>query len=197
MLGWEKFAAILSGSFLIASGIDFFLVPFRVLDGGIIGISLILNYLFGFRIGLTVILCSVPIFVIAWRSYRDYFYNSLHGMLISSLMIDLVEPFQYHFHYFIELPPLTSSIIGGLLIGTGIGIMLRFRTSTGGTDLLAHFLSRLFSVNVGAIIFMIDGMIISAGGLLLSADTFFLSILSILAGGVATGFCTMGMNTAK
>jgi uncharacterized membrane-anchored protein YitT (DUF2179 family) len=69
--------------------------------------------------------------------------------------------------------------------------MLRYETSTGGTDLLAQYLSLIVSLNVGVLIFIIDGIIICLGGLLLSAETFVLSILTITAGGVATTLCTI------
>ncbi len=69
--------------------------------------------------------------------------------------------------------------------------MLRNGISTGGTDLLAQYFSKLVSLNVGVLIFIVDGLIICLGGLLLSAETFLLSILTITAGGVATSFCTL------
>ncbi|MNY74385.1 hypothetical protein D3C86_2134050 [compost metagenome] len=69
--------------------------------------------------------------------------------------------------------------------------MLRFKASTGGTDLLAKFLKRYVPLNVGVIIFLTDILIIGAGGLLISKETFFHSVLTIFSGGVATGLCTM------
>ncbi|SDN93993.1 Uncharacterised 5xTM membrane BCR, YitT family COG1284 [Paenibacillus sp. yr247] len=187
----NKIIAILLGNLFIAIGINFFLMPFKVLDGGVIGIALIINYLSGVKVGLIMILSSIPIFTLAWFYYRDIFYNSVYGLITSSLFIDILEPFQDRFLHYIELTPFSSSVIGGFIVGTGIGIMLRYETSTGGTDLLAQFLSKLVIINVGVFIFVIDGIIICIGGLLLSAETFVLSILTITAGGVATGLCSM------
>lgn len=186
-----RIAAIIAGSLLIAIGIHFFLMPFKLLDGGMIGVALILNYLFGAKVGLTIIVCSIPIFALAWFRARALFYLSLHGMLVSSFVIDLMEPYHYYFMYYIELGPLSSALIGGLLIGTGFGVMLRNGSSTGGMDLLAQMIADTVPVNVGALIFIIDGVIVCLGGLLLSAETFVLSIVSIAAGGVATALCTM------
>ncbi|MNP64131.1 hypothetical protein D3C76_1596030 [compost metagenome] len=76
-------------------------------------------------------------------------------------------------------------------MGTGLGLMLRFEASTGGTDLLAKFIKRYIPLNLGVIIFLTDALIIGAGGLLISKETFFHSILTILSGGVATGLCTL------
>ncbi|WP_175639080.1 YitT family protein [Metabacillus schmidteae] len=172
------------GSIILSIGINLFLTPYKVLDGGIIGIGLILHYLLGLKAGLMIIFLSIPIFFIAWIYYRKYFYNSLHGMLISSFFIDLMKPFSGIIH----LAPLISSIIGGILVGLGIGLMLRIGTSTGGTDLLAQFLFEKTGINVGILIFFIDAVVILLGGLLISGETFLLSCVTILAVGLTTTF---------
>lgn len=186
-----RFGVILIGSLLVATGTNFFLVPYKILDGGIIGIALIINYLFEVKIGIAILLCSFPIFLIAWRKERDIFFNSVLGLMTSSFLIELLGPLQYHFLYYFEFGSVSSAIIGGFLMGTGLGIMLRFKASTGGTDLLAQFIKKYLPLNLGLIIFLTDFIIIGAGGLLISKETFLHSILTIVAGGVATGLCTL------
>lgn len=186
-----RYLIILLGSLLVAAGTNFFLVPYKILDGGIIGIALIINYLSDAKIGVAIILCSFPIFLLAWLKERDIFYNSVLGLLVSSFLIELLGPLQYHFLYYFEFGSISSAIIGGFLMGTGLGIMLRFKASTGGTDLLAQFIKKYVPLNLGFIIFLTDFMIIGAGGLLISKETFFHSILTIVSGGVATGLCTL------
>lgn len=84
-----------------------------------------------------------------------------------------------------------SAILGGVGIGMGIGIMLRFGISTGGTDLLAQYISKLTYLNVGLIIMIIDFMIIAMGGFLISMETFLLSLITIIVGGIVTGFIAL------
>ncbi|MGM0876010.1 MAG: YitT family protein [Bacillota bacterium] len=182
----KKGIIIIIGSTLISLGINYFLVPYKVLDGGIIGIGLIVNYLWGLKAGLMIILFSIPIFLIAWFGYRDYFYNSLHGMIISSLFIDFLHPVKAFFY----IDAVFSSILGGILVGFGIGMMLKYKTSTGGTDLVAQFLSDKTGVNVGILIFLIDAVVILSGGLLFSTDTLLLSIITILFVGITTSLFT-------
>lgn len=83
-----RYAIILLGSLLIAAGTNFFLVPYKILDGGIIGIALIINYMSGAKIGLAIVLCSLPIFLLAWLKERDIFYNSVLGLLTSSFSLN-------------------------------------------------------------------------------------------------------------
>ncbi|RFB14968.1 hypothetical protein DZB84_13740 [Bacillus sp. HNG] len=188
-----KAVAILVGSITIAMGINLFLIPNKVLDGGIIGLGLIISYLFHTNAGFSIMILSIPIFAISWFKYRSYFFNSLHGMLLSSFFIDLFHNFnQIRLH----ISPILSSFTGGILIGFGIGFMLRYQTSTGGTDLLAQFLSDIVKMNVGIIILIIDIFVICLGGLFVSTETFFLSALTILAGGITTSLCTWNLSSS-
>ena len=187
--------AVLLGSILLSIGINFFLVPFELLDGGIIGISLIIKYLTGMKPGLAIIFLSIPIFALAWFYNKRYFYNSLSGMLFSSFVIDLLSSSRAFIP--LHIPPVFSSILGGIFVGLGIGIMLRHETSTGGTDLLAQFLSKIFKINVGIMIFIIDALVICLGGLLLSKETFLLSSLTITVVGLFTSLCTWNDERTK
>lgn len=191
LLMLQKVATIALGSMLLAIGVNFFLVPYQVLDGGILGIALILSYITNLNVGFASVLCSVPIFALSWFRHRKLFFSSLQGLLISSILIDAIQPFQYHFVFLFELSAPVSSVIGGLLLGTGFGILLRYNLSTGGTDLIAHFVStRIKRINVGIVLFAMDAIIISIGGILFSVETFLLSAMTISAGGLATGLCT-------
>ncbi|OZM58729.1 hypothetical protein CIB95_00715 [Lottiidibacillus patelloidae] len=183
----KKGIAIIIGSFLLGIGINGFIVPYHLLDGGMVGIGLIMKYIWGYKVGLTIIILSVPIYLMAWIYYRSYFFNSLHGMLVSAFVIDLLGPLRYSFH----LPPLYSALLGGLLVGTGVGLMLRFETSTGGTDLIAQLLTQWISLNVGILIFLIDTVIIMIGGFVFSKEILLYSIITISAVGFATSSMTL------
>jgi uncharacterized membrane-anchored protein YitT (DUF2179 family) len=185
-------AIILSGCILLSLGINGFLIPNKVLDGGVIGLGLICNYLWGFEAGLSILLMSIPIFALAWFKDRGYFFSSLHGLLLSSILIDILNPIS---GILPQIDPAIGSIAGGVLVGLGIGIMLRYGTSTGGTDLLAQFIADLSGINVGIVILLIDCLVISIGGMLISGDTFMLSIIAVLTVGLVTSLCTY--RTAK
>ena len=92
MYFFHKTLIILVGSVLVGIGINFFLVPFHLLDGGGIGIGLIMHYLWNIKVGIAIMCISLPIFLIAWMHYRSYFYNGIHGLLFSSVVIDFLYP---------------------------------------------------------------------------------------------------------
>ncbi len=90
----------------------------------------------------------------------------------------------------VVLDPLLSAVIGGVLVGAGIGLMLREETSTGGTDLLAQFIARWTNWNVGIIIFVIDACIISAGSMIIDSVPFVHSLVVVTVVGAVTTMLT-------
>ncbi|WP_308161975.1 YitT family protein [Bacillus sp. ISL-75] len=186
----EKITAMLLGSLLLSLGVNGFLVPYHLLDGGVIGLGLLIHYFYGWPTGLSIILLSLPLYVLAWFFERRYFYYSLHGLIISSFCIDFLS----FMNGKIQLGILPSTIIGGLLVGIGIGLMLRYETSTGGTDLLAQILTKFTSINVGIIIFLIDGLVITSGIQIVGLENFFYSLLTIICVGLMTTLTVSGNN---
>ncbi|WP_409304489.1 YitT family protein [Peribacillus sp. SCS-155] len=183
----EKIAAILVGSLLLGIGVNFFLAPYRLMDGGLVGLGLLIHYHFGFPVGLSMICISIPLYIYAWNYGKSLFFHSLHGLLISSFCIDLFSEFKVYW----ELPIYISAIIGGILIGLGVGLMLRYETSTGGTDMLAQILAERTAINVGVLIFIIDGCIIISGLKIVGLNIFLYSCLTILTVGIFTSITVM------
>lgn len=87
----QKALTLFIGSLLVAIGVNLFLVPFGLLDGGAIGISLIIHYAMGVKVGLTFLIVSIPIFMLAWKYYRSFLQRNPwhvafipnHGFIIS------------------------------------------------------------------------------------------------------------------
>ena len=178
----QKILAILIGSLVLGIGINGFIVPHHLLDGGLIGIGLIFHYYYHFPTGLTMIFLSIPLYFFSWFFDKRYFFYSIHGLLVSSFLIDVLSFLRNYF----TLDILPSAIIGGILIGCGIGIMLRYETSTGGTDLLAQILSNMVSINVGLLIFIIDGIVILLGYKVVGLEKFLYSFITIIFVGIMT-----------
>lgn len=178
----KKGLAILLGSLLIALGVNYFVIPNHLVDGGIMGIGLIAKYAFGVKPGLTIILISIPLYALAFFYSRTYFFNGIHGLLVSSFFIDWFQPLAA----WEPAPMLVSALIGGVMIGTGIGVMLHSEISTGGTDLIALIVSNITKVNAGVFIFLMDCVILFSGWLIIPEVTFFHSALMVITIGVTT-----------
>lgn len=174
--------AILCGSFLMAVGINYFIIPHHLFNGGFIGLSLIAKYTLGFKPGLTLIILSLPIYIYAWFKFRIYFYNGMHGLLVSGFLIDLFYPLSA----WNRLSLLESSIWGGIIVGAGISMMLSVKASTGGGDLLALMIAHHSMLNVGIIILFMDIIVILIGGISMKDSAIFYSFIMVLIIGITT-----------
>jgi uncharacterized membrane-anchored protein YitT (DUF2179 family) len=183
---FNGFYILVLGSVLVGIGINLYFVPHHFLDGGMIGIGLIFHYWFGFKPGLTIILLSIPLYCLAFIKDRPLFYNSIHGLWLSSFMIDFFHRWK-DFHI---LPPLLSAFIGGAFVGIGIGLMLRADSATGGTDLLAQLIGKSSGFNVGKLIFAIDSVVLLIGWSIIGLESFLYSLFAISTVGFFTTILT-------
>jgi uncharacterized membrane-anchored protein YitT (DUF2179 family) len=182
----KKLAVIGFGSTMIGIGINGFILPFHLINGGFFGISLLLNYLWGIKAGMTFIALNIPVYLFAFKSDPHYFYNGLMGAIISGLMLEVLVPLNGT----IQLPIMSSVMIGSSLIGIGVGVMLRAHISPGGMDLLALLISKWSKVNVGVILFAIDAVIIVTGLITLQETRLFYSLLIVSIVGLLASIIT-------
>jgi len=175
----------------MAIGINVFLVHHQLLDGGTFGMGLVLHYLTGVPVGLVVIVLSIPVFIIAWMYHRPFFYNSVHGMLFSSFMIDLTYHPLYGLGTYLDQNPIVSAVLGGLFVGSGIGLMLHFDSSIGGSDLLCQMVANRANLNPGIVIFFIDFIIVCTGSLFVKEGSLFLSCITVICVGTMTSLLSV------
>jgi uncharacterized membrane-anchored protein YitT (DUF2179 family) len=173
-------------SILIGVGINGFIIPIHLINGGLWGVSLIINYLLGYKIAITFLCLNVPIYLLASLYDKAYFVYGLMGITISSIIIGLLTPLQFLIH----LPTIHSVILGGTAIGIGVGFMLREHISPGGIDLLALLISKWLSINVGVALIVLDLIIILIGVMILRDERLLYSIIIISIVGLSTTILT-------
>jgi len=155
---------ILLGCAVIGLSYPLFLIPHHFVPGGVSGIAIIANYFAGLPVGALIIVLNVPIFLLGLKTMgKKYVLNSLAGMVISSVFIDL-------FDKVVKIRPATddavlAAIYGGVMLGVGLGIVFRGRASTGGSDIIGMVVSKHTGMSLGFGIMIADFVIISASGL--------------------------------
>ena len=155
-----KYALVALGSALFAAGFQFFLYPNSIIVGGVSGIAMIINFLTGLPVGIMTIVLNIPLFIIAWKHFGGKFIiGSLVGMMLSSLLVDIMATLDYS-------PTgdmLLACLIGGAIKGLGLGIIYYAGATTGGTDIIAKFVRLRFPyINFGTIVLLTDAVIIIA-----------------------------------
>ena len=163
---WHKFGWIIStifGSLIFSAGFAFFLQPNDMSPGGISGLAMVVVELLGFgSVGTLSILINLPLFLLGGLKIgKRFFLGSLLGMLLSSVMIDVLAA--------IGLPatePLLGVLYGGVVCGLGLGIVFVSGTSTGGSDILVRLLKlRYRNVPIGQISMSFDAVVVLLTGL--------------------------------
>ncbi|TYO94815.1 YitT family protein [Desulfallas thermosapovorans] len=164
-MSWKiftKFFWVTVGVAITALGLDLFLVPNKIAAGGTSGIATILHHMTGVPVGLTMLALDVPLYALGiYRLGLGFGLRSLYGSVSLALLVDL-------FSLYVPVPtrdPLLAGLFGGVLVGLGLGLVFRFRGTTGGTDLAAAILRTYTGMNIGMLLFVIDGMVVVAAGI--------------------------------
>jgi uncharacterized membrane-anchored protein YitT (DUF2179 family) len=189
MLYMKKFTVLLFSSICIGIGVNMFILPIHLINGGIFGISLLIKYIWGIKLGHIMIMINTPIYLLSLLYDKNYFINAILGLIFTSTIIDLFSPLNGLLH----LPIITSAILGGFIIGIAVGFMLRAHISPGGIDLLALLISKSKAINPGIVIFIIDSFIIIAGIIVLHDFKLIYSFITISCAGLCVGL----LNTFK
>ncbi len=153
----KEYIFAIFGSFLAAFGTSLFLLPNQLSSGGFSGIATVVYYLFHISMGTTIIVLNIPVFVLAYiREGKSFFFKTLVSTFVFSKAID----------YFEKMTPFTTdkilaSVYGGILIGLGLGLVFKAKSSTGGTDLLANIIKSYHNeVNIGQILQVLDIVVV-------------------------------------
>lgn len=175
--GVLDYLQIAVGSFLVALGVNFFLVPCKISTGGISGLGTILYYFFGIPLSLTVFVVNVVLFLIGYRLLeRASVIRTGAGILFLSLFLELTDGLLV---YSEDL--LIASVFGGILVGAGVGLTVLKDASTGGSDFLALMLHKLVPhISVAGFMLLIDSVVIAVSGLAFRNYTIMLySVISL------------------
>ncbi len=152
-----EYMIITLGCVVMGLGYVLFLIPNKIAAGGLSGVGIVLFHLFGFPVGISVLIMNIPLFLISWRSLGASFgVKTLYATVVLSLAIDLSS----------FLPALTddlflATLFGGSIVGVGLGLIFRKDATTGGTDLLARIVHRLIPyVSVAQLLLLVDAVVV-------------------------------------
>ena len=154
-----------------------FAFPNQISAGGVTGLSTLLYYKLDWNVGVVYFLLNMPLFIIAWQVSRQLFFQSLGSMILCSILIGLLEP----------LSPIigiqmmwVGSLVGGLVMGIGLGLMGMANASLGGGSLAGKMMAIRFGLPFSASTFVIDASVYPFFFLLLGAEQTLFSLLLTL-----------------
>ncbi|MBP2112866.1 YitT family protein [Paenibacillus silagei] len=152
-----SFLAVLFGSAMIASGFNLFLIPHRLLSGGVSGLAMLAGYFTPFNISLLYLLFNIPLLVAGWFQLgRRFIILSMVSVGATTWLMTVVPVFQ------VSSDMLLASVFGGVLVGAGAGISFRVGGSSGGFDILGSIITRYRDFPVGSVLVGLNGLVILA-----------------------------------
>ncbi|MCE4051102.1 MULTISPECIES: YitT family protein [Bacillaceae] len=184
---------IILGSVMMGIGIEEFLVPNQILDGGIVGISIILSHLLSVKLGFFIFLLNIPFFYIGYKQIgKTFALSTLLGITVLSITTILLH----------DVPVFTedlllATVFGGIILGVGVGIVLRFGGSLDGTEILALLFSKKLPFSVGEIIMFFNFFIFITAGFVFTWDRAMYSIIAYFIAFKVIDIVIAGLDESK
>lgn len=183
---------ILAGLLCSTAAYNLYLIPNNIAAGGFTGIGQLVNSFTGIKVGTVSILLNIPLFALSMKRLGwEFGLRSLLAMLGLSLFID-----------YLPIPCVTNdmllaTVFGGVLCGTGFGLILRGSATTGGTDMLAALVHRCLPiVRVSVGIFAIDGLVILASAFVFDQQAAMYALICAFLMNVMVDIVLEGPNSA-
>lgn len=181
-------ALIILGIFSAAFGLESFLIPNGFIDGGVTGLSLLANHVFGIPISLLIFVLNIPFVILGYKQIGKKF--ALMTLLAIAGLAIILSTFKFPV---VTTDKLLISIFGGFLLGGGIGMAVRGGAVIDGTEIMAVYLTRKSSLTIGDIILIINIMIFALAAFLLGIETAMYSILTYLSAAKTIDFIIQGI----
>lgn len=176
---------ILSASF----GLKSFLLPNHFLDGGAMGISLLLNITTNYPLGILIILVNIPFVLLGSKQISKMFaFKTILAITGLALMLN------FNFFPIITSDKLLIAVFGGFFLGGGIGLAIRGGAVLDGTEVLALFISKKISLSVGDVILLFNILIFGVAAFLINMETALYAILTYLSASKTVDFIIHGID---
>ena len=162
------------GALIAATGLELFLIPNKLIDGGIIGISILSSYLSNLPLAYFIIGLNLPFLIIGYSHIgKTFTLSTLYSVCALSLFSTLLHP----------VPAFTKDLLlvavfGGVVLGVGVGLILRVGGSLDGTEIIALIISPKLSVSIGEVIMVFNIFILGSAGFIFGWENAMYSIIA-------------------
>lgn len=181
------------GAMLAAVALENFLIPFKILDGGLNGIGMIINFLTDIPLSILVVLLNIPFFIIGLIQLgKAFIVKYAYGITVFSLFLE----------YFKDVANATqdsllATVFGGVILGIGVGMVIRSGGCIDGTEMVAILINKKFSFSVGQIILCFNIVIYCTAGFLFGWDRAMYSLIAYFITSKLIDMVEIGFSKAK
>ena len=188
-----EFVGIALGAVIAAFAIEEFLVPCTILDGGVVGIGIMINNLSGVPLSILTVLFNIPFLLIGSRKMGKVFIlKSAYGMLIFAAFLAIFAPLENATDEY-----LLAVCFGGVILGIGVGMVIRFGGCLDGTESVAILINKKFGYPVGQTVLICNVIIFTVAGFIFGFDRAMYSLLTYFITSKVLDIVESGMDQTK
>jgi uncharacterized membrane-anchored protein YitT (DUF2179 family) len=194
-LTWETakaYAFILVGALVQAIAMRLFLIPSKLVSGGISGISQLVNSYTGWPVGLMVLVGNIPLFILGWRYLGGprFALRTAVSVVAFSLFTDLLV-------FYLPTGDLTQDVVlntlyGGVVLGVGLGLVYRGQGTSGGSDILGRILNHKYGISISQAYLATDSLVVLSAGFVFGWTLALYALVMIYVSGVAAELASEG-----
>lgn len=170
----KKYLVLIIGSLIYSAGLEIFLVPNNIIDGGVVGISIMASYLTGIPFGVYMVVLNLPFLYLGYKQIgKTFAISTIISIIALSIFSEFLEPVpRITEDYFL------AAIFGGIIAGAGVGLVIRQGGSLDGTEITAIILDRKTSFSVGEVVMFFNLFILGAAGFVFGWDKAMYSLVA-------------------
>jgi uncharacterized membrane-anchored protein YitT (DUF2179 family) len=191
---YKNILFIIIGAWIFAIGINLFIIPAQLSEGGVTGIAILLKYSLDISPSITTLVLNIPLFIIGWRTLgKKAMAYTILGTVSLSFFLWLTDDWPFPE----PSDPLLNVLYAGVTVGIGLGIIFRYGGTTGGVDIIARLCNKLFGWSIGRTIFAVDVMVIGASAFVLDINKVLYTLVAVFVGSRVIDFIIEGAYASK
>ena len=189
----KRVSTIVLGASIAAVGLEAFLVPNNLIDGGVVGISIIGAELFGLPLGLFLFVLNLPFIYLGYRKLGKLFaFSSLFGVVMLSAMTVLLHSIPTA-----TADPILAAVFGGAIVGAGVGIVIRYGGTLDGAEIIAILIDKKTPFTVGEAVMFMNLFIIGSAGLVFGWNEAMYSLIAYFVAFKVIDITVEGLDESK
>ncbi|WP_409347162.1 YitT family protein [Paenibacillus sp. MBLB4367] len=162
------------GAVIFSVGLEIFLVPNQIIDGGVTGISIMLSHELGVPLGIFLTVLNIPFLYIGYKQIgKTFALSTLYAVILMSIGTSLLIPVKP-----LTDDPLLAAVFGGIILGVGVGMVIRSGGSLDGTEIVAILVSKKTMFSVGEFVMVINVFILGSAGFVFGFDHAMYSLIA-------------------
>ena len=170
----ERIIMIVIGAAMMSVALEIFLVPNELIDGGITGISIMLSHIFKIPLGIFLTLLNLPFLIVGYKQIgKTFALSTLFAVVLMSIGTQLLHPVEP-----ITGEPLLAAVFGGVILGVGVGLVVRYGGSLDGTEIVAILVSKKLPFSVGEVVMFFNLFILSGAGFVFGWNNAMFSLIA-------------------